>query len=213
VWLGWNNRIAGEDTTRTGPPAVFALSLPESLPREWDLGPSSTLDFMLTALDQTPGPRKDPEKEEGEGRGRREGRGGGGWKIPNPFSFLFSKDEAKDEDKPPLRLSIQVVDREGHQGKVLLNRYGAVRRPIKIRISRRDDQEYRGNYEMVLQSYSIPLDDLVTASGGTLDLSNLWEVRFLFDESVAGTVVLDEVGFSNMDPAFLRVSGAEEGSG
>ncbi len=211
VWLGWNNRIAGEDTTRTGPPAVFALSLPESLPREWDLGPSSTLDFMLTALDQTPGPRKDPEKAEDEGRGRREGRRGGGWKIPNPFSFLFSKGEEKDEEKPPLRLSIQVVDRDGNQGKVLLNRYGAVRRPIKIRISRRDDQEYRGNYEMVLQSYSIPLDDLVRASGGTLDLSSLWEVRFLFDESVAGTVVLDEVGFSNMDPAFLRVSGAEGG--
>jgi hypothetical protein len=167
---------------------------------------------MLTALDQTPGPRKDPEKEkEEEGQGRREGRRGGGWSIPNPFSFLFSKDAAEDEEKPPLRLSIQAVDRANHQGKVLLNRYGAVRRPIEIRIARRDDQQFRGNYELVLQSYSIPLSDFVAASGGTLDVSNLWEVRFLFDESVAGTVVLDEVGFSNMDPAFLRVSGAEGG--
>ena len=41
-----------------------------------------------------------------------------------------------------------------------------------------------------------------------LKLSSLKEVRFLFDESKAGTVVLDEVGLSQMDPAFLRVSGS-----
>jgi dienelactone hydrolase len=212
VWLGWNNRIAGEDTTRMGPAAAYAIALPEDLSGAWGLEPASTLDFMLTALDQTPGPRKDPEKEEGaegERQGRRGGRGGG-WKIPNPFSFLFSKDR-KEEEKPPLRLSIQVIDSSGNTGKVLLNRYGPVRRPIEIRISRRGDQEYQGKSEMVLQSYSIPLWDLVTASGGTLDLSGLEEIRFLFDESVAGSVVLDEVGFSRMDPAFLRVSAAEGG--
>ena len=210
VWLGWNNRIAGEDTTRMGPPAAFVLSLPRGLPRSWRLDHASTLDFMMTALDQTPGPRKDPDKEE-EGRGEGRGRGGG-WRLPNPFSFLFSRNrEEETEEKPPLRLSVEVMDGAGNTGKVLLNRYGPVRRPIKIRISRRDDQQYRGDSEMVLQSYSIPLADLETASGSRLDLSNLREIRFLFDESPAGSVVLDEVGFSNMDPAFLRVSGADGG--
>lgn len=215
VWLGWNNRIAGEDTTRMGPPAAFTLSLPDGLPLVWQLGTASTLDFMLTALDETPGPRKDPEsEEEGEKGERREGRGrkSGGWGIPNPFSFLFSgEEEDKDREKPPLRLSVLVEDEEGNTGKVLLNRYGPVRRPIEIRISRRDDQQYLGNEEMVLQSYSIPLGDFVEASGGTVDLSRLKEVQFLFDESTSGSIILDEVGFSNMDPAFLRVSAAGEG--
>jgi len=206
VWLGWNNRIAGEDTTRMGPPAAYAFSLPADLPERWALDGRTTLDFMLTALDQTPGPRKDPEKEEAgesrEGRGRR----GGGWKIPNPFGFLTRGGEKEVEPKPPLRLSVEAVDGSGNSGKVLLNRYGPVRRPIEIRLSRRADQEYQGRSEMVLQSYSIPLTDLVEASGGTLDLSTLREVRFLFDESPAGAVVLDDVGFSRMDPAFLRVS-------
>ena len=62
---------------------------------------------------------------------------------------------------------------------------------------------------MVLQSYSIPLRDCVTASGGAVDRTRLCEVTFLFDESGSGTVVLDEVGLSRMDPAFLRVPGAE----
>jgi dienelactone hydrolase len=220
VWLGWNNRIAGEDTTRMGPPAAFTIELPEGLGAEWELGPGSTLDFLLTALDQTPGPRKDPaaeeekgkvEREEAEERSREGGEAseseGGGF-----FSRLFSKlfrsevGSEEDEEKPPLQLSVQVVDADGSSGKVLLNRYGPVRRPIEIRIQRRDDQQFVGNTEMVLQSYSIPLEDFVDRSSGELDLSRLKEIRILFDESKAGTVVLDELGLSRMDPAFLRVS-------
>ena len=210
VWVGWNNRIAGKDTTRVGPPARFALTLPDGLASSWELGAESTLDFMLTALELTPGPRKDPESKEeeegkeGEGEGRR-GGGGRGWSIPNPFSGLFSG-EKEEEEELPLRLSVLVEDASGNTGKVLLNRYGPVRRPIEIRIARRDDQQFAGNSEMVLQSYSIPLGDFLELSGGTVDLTHLKEVQFLFDESVAGSVVLDHVGFSKMDPAFLGVS-------
>ena len=220
VWVGWNNRIAGKDTTRVGPPAAFVLRLPSDLPERWEVGPGGTLDFMLTALDQTPGPRKDPaaeegkekRKEEGEEEGGSEGRGKKGSRIGRFFSGLFSflspdsDNDEEEEDKPPLRLSVQMVDAEGRSGKVLLNRYGPVRRPIEIRIQRRDDQKYAGNTEMVLQSYSVPLDDFVAQSSGMLDLSRLTEIRFVFDESKAGTVVLDEIGLTRLDPAFLRVS-------
>jgi len=224
VWLGWNNRIAGKDTTRTGPPASYAIVLPDDLPRSWALGRGSTLDFMLTALDETPRPRKDPaaeaekEKEvEGAGASRSEGgpaeggrAGGGGVRgfFAGLFSFLSSGEGRREDDgeKPPLRLSIQLVDAEGHSAKVVLNRYGPVRRPIEIRIQRRGDQQFAGNTEMVLQSYSIPLDHFLAGTPESVDLSSLKEVRFLFDESTSGTVALDEVGFSRKDPSFLRVS-------
>ena len=229
VWIGWNNRIAGKDTTRVGPPSQFALELPPVLPRRWELGEGSTLDLMLTALDQKPRPRKDPEaerdKEEmaGEEEAQREdaspneeGDGGGpsvfsriGGFFRGLFSIFSSDSEGDDtEEELPLRLSVQAIDANGNSGKVLLNRYGPVRGPIEVRIQRRDDQTYAGTTEMVLQSYSIPLVDLRTASGGSLDLSRLVEVSLLFDESKAGTVVVDQIGFSNMNPAFLAVSGA-----
>jgi hypothetical protein len=221
VWLGWNNRIAGSDTTRTGPPGRFVLTLPDTLARGWGLNEGTTLDFMLTALDRTPGPRKDPasegergEREEGEEKeagsdpgGRGGGRGGGiAGAIKGFFSGLLPKGEEEEEPKPPLRLSVQVLDASGNTGKVLLNRYGPVRRPIEIRIQRRKDQRFQGNTEMVLQSYSIPLGDFRGGSGG-LDLSSIREIRFLFDESRAGSIVLDHIGLSQMDPEFLRVSG------
>jgi len=224
VWIGWNNRIAGRDTTRTGPPATYAVILPDGLAEEWALAPASTLDFMLTALDQTPRPRKDPAAEEtraqeaGEAlQGQPVGRGteGGGGRpgrlarLLGFFSGLVSgKGEGPKQIKPPLRLSVELVDAGGHAAKVLLNRYGPVRRPIEIRIQRRDDQRFVGNTEMVLQSYSIPLSHFLSGTPESVDLTRVKEVRFLFDETVAGTVVLDEVGFSRMNPAFLRVSGA-----
>ncbi|MGD2121655.1 MAG: hypothetical protein PVJ76_07915 [Gemmatimonadota bacterium] len=227
VWLGWNNRIAGKDTTRMGPPGVYALQLPRELGRRWDLGAGTTLDFMLTALDQTPRPRKDPSPEQEEGATKEEGgeetpeknedaerqeRSGIGGFFSSLFSALLPGKEGKDDEeepKPPLRLSVRLVDSQGRSGKVLLNRYGPVRRPIEIRIQRRGDQRYAGNTEMVLQSYSIPLGDFLAGSQSDLDLEDLVEVQLVFDETEAGSVVVDEIGFSQMDPAFLRVSASK----
>jgi dienelactone hydrolase len=211
VWIGWNNRIAGPDTTRLGPPASYALILPDTLAATWDFGPGTTLDFLLTALDQTPRPRKDPtpseRKEEGEEGEAPEAAARPGKLRRLWRSLLPGRDEKREEsEKAPVNLSVQVMDANGNTGKVLLDRYGPVRRPLEIRIHRRRDQRYRGNAEMVLQSYSIPLEDLLTASGGTLSLHRITEIQFLFDQMEAGTVVMDEVGFSRMDPAFLRVS-------
>ncbi len=135
-------------------------------------------------------------------------KSGGSFRVSSRCSLSDSEGEEPEGEKPPLRLSVQLVDSRGNTGKVLLNRYGPVRRPIEIRISRRDDQAFVGNTEMVLQSFSIPLADFREASGGRLELNRLIEIRLLFDESKAGSVVLDQVGFSNMNPAFLAVSGA-----
>jgi dienelactone hydrolase len=209
VWIGWNNRIAGEDTTRIGPPAVFALSVPDPVTRGRPLDGGTTLDLMLTALDQEPGPRKDPDAGADAGPSQR-GDGPGFWSRLGRLFGGGGEGEAEDREKPPLELSVQVEDASGSTASVILNRYGPVRRPIEIRIQRRRDQRYQGNTEMVLQSYSIPLEDFSRAEP-ELDLSTLREIRFVFDRSVAGTVVLDEVGLSRMDPAFLAVSGARGG--
>ena len=38
VWLGWNNRIAGPDTMKTGKPASYSVSFGDSLRSAWDVG-------------------------------------------------------------------------------------------------------------------------------------------------------------------------------
>src|SRR5690606_26680158 len=47
VWLGWNNRIAGADTTRRGPPAAYTVTLSDSLAASWHIAASDWLSLDL----------------------------------------------------------------------------------------------------------------------------------------------------------------------
>ena len=93
------------------------------------------------------------------------------------------------------------------------DRFGPVRKPLEMQIARRSDQEaqrFPQNWEMVLQGYSIPLADFADATPG-FDPTTLRVIRLVFDLTEAGEVVVDDLGFSWPDPAFLgaRVSGPE----
>ena len=199
VWLGWNNEIRGTDG-EMGPPARFVITLPDTLGSAWRLGEGASLQLALTATDAKPQARRSPaDTTEGQGQeGGQEDRRSGGDRDPD--------DEDEDEPEEPIDLSIEVVDAAGRSASVPLSDYGPVRRPLKMRILRRADQERRfaNRYELLLQSYSIPLADFRRLRPA-LDLRALKEVRLVFDRSAAGTVVLDDVGFAFLDPAYEAV--------
>jgi hypothetical protein len=203
VTVGWNNRIAGADTTRMGPPARFTLDLPTGLASRWRLGSGSTLDFMLAPTNTKPSPRKDPSaSERGEGD---EPSAGAPPRPPRP-----AKDD--DAEEPPIDLSIEVADASGRTARVTLSDYGAIRRPLETWVLRRSDMErsrFQNQWELILQTFSIPLGDFAAANGA-IDLGALASVSFVFDRAVAGEVSIDQVGFTDMDPAFLgaRVEGS-----
>lgn len=200
VWLGWNNRIAGPDTTRTGPPARFEVGLPEGLARAWALGEGTTLDFMLGATNATPSPRRDPSADT---TARADSARGGA-------AGRTSRDDARsrrsgDAEKPPVELSVQVEDAAGRQASVNLRDYGPIRRPLETYVLRRGDlerQRFADHWEQVLQSYSIPLGDFLAAEP-SLDLGGLRAVRLVFDRAMAGEVVVDQIGFSALGPGWL----------
>jgi dienelactone hydrolase len=194
VWLGWNNRIAGSDTMRVGPPGRFSLMLPDDLARRWGVGEATTLDLMLGGTNAVPGPRPDPAQDSVDANRDRERRGGG-----------ERGERDADEEKPPIDLTVQVEDGQGRLASVPLSRYGPVRRPLETYVMRRRDHEnqrFADHWEQVLQTYSIPLGDFQDANS-SLDLGSLRAVRLVFDRSQAGEVVVDQIGFSDLDPAFL----------
>jgi hypothetical protein len=203
VWLGWNNRIEGAEEGELGAPTSYSLELPEPLARSWELGPGSTLDFALTALDEEPAPR---EREAGEQEGPESAQRAAGDRRSSRRPER-KDEEDPDEPKEPVDLTVELMDGDGRAAEVRLSRYGPVRRPLEMKILRRrdlEDDRFDSLSEMLLQSYSIPLEDFVAVTP-ELDLSSLATVRFVFDVTEAGTVVLDELGFSNLDPAFLEV--------
>jgi dienelactone hydrolase len=197
--VGWNNRIAGEDTTRTGPAAVLELALSDSLAAALALTERHSLDFLLMPTADLPGPRADPDTAKAAADSAK--------KKAKPTPKPKRKDG--EEEKPPVDLSVALVDADGNTASLPLSRYGAVRRPLQMSILRRSDREktaYPRRFELVLQSYSLPLWDF-RASAPQLDLTRIRKVRFVFDRAVAGTVLLDDVGFSLLPAGFWKYCG------
>ena len=193
VWLGWNNRIAGDDTTKIGRPAAYTLTVPDSLRTAWAVGPGTALVFSLSPLDEVPGPRS-PKPDSAKAKADS-------GKAKKPAA----KPKKAAKDTLPIDLSVEAVDAKGIAVRVPLSRYGVIRRPLEVTVGRRkgrDKREFASLYELILQTYVIPLADLVETAP-RFDAARLAEVRLVFDRTLAGTVVLSDVGLSNMDPAFF----------
>src|SRR5690606_15976327 len=117
--VGWNNRIAGEDTTRMGPPAALELAIGDSARAALALTRAHALDFLLMPTADLPSPRKDPDTAKVATDSTKA-------KAKKPDTPKRKKDA--DEEKPPVDLSVELVDVDGNRAQVALSRYGAVRR-------------------------------------------------------------------------------------
>ncbi|MDG2282791.1 MAG: hypothetical protein P8L45_06695, partial [Longimicrobiales bacterium] len=192
VTIAWNNRIAGADTARHGPAARYEVDLPTYLASNWALSSSTTLDFMLGPTPRVPGPRKDPASADEEAESNED----------EPQRPSGSDEEQED---PPVDLSIEVTDVSGNSARVTLSDYGAIRRPLDTYVLRRADieaQRFQTHWELVLQTFSIPLGDFTT-DNPAVDLRRLAAVAFVFDQVHGEEVAIGQIGFSTLDPAFL----------
>ncbi|NNL31430.1 MAG: hypothetical protein HKO77_10425 [Gemmatimonadetes bacterium] len=200
VTLAWNNRLAGSDTTQHGPAARYLLGLPEGLAADMRLWAGSTHDFMLAPTNRVPGPRQAPDADDNEAGDNEAGAD----ENEDPPRRSGGDDEEED---PSVDLSVEITDASGETARVTLSDYGAIRRPLETYVMRRRDLEqerFQSHWELVLQTYSIPLRDFV-ADNRSLDLRQLESVSLVFDQVHGGEVVVDHIGFTpDMDPAFLR---------
>jgi dienelactone hydrolase len=201
AWLGWNNRIAGDDTTKMGRPAAYEVTISDSLRSAWQVDRASALVFSLAPTDARPGPRSAPRDTT---RRDSTARSTAARRPPPPR-------RPTGPDTTAFDLSIEVVDASGTSARVPLSAYGAVRRPIESYIyirSGRDKLRFGSLSEIVLQTYVIPFSDLQRAAPA-LDLDRVTRVRFLFDRTPVGSIILDNLGFSRISRDFLVANGSD----
>lgn len=201
AWIGWNNRIAGDDTTRMGRPAAYELALGDSLRSAWGVDRASALVFSLAPTDAKPGPRQ-PARDTTARRDSSAAR--------RPSPRRTPPRRPSGPDTTAFDLSVEVVDASGTAAKVPLSTYGPVRRPVESYIylrSGRDRQRFGSLSEIVLQTYVIPFSDLQRVAPA-IDLDRVARVRFVFDRTPAGTVVIDNIGFSRLSPDYLIATGS-----
>jgi hypothetical protein len=197
--LGWNNHIRGDDTTKLGKPASYTIALTDSLTSALHVGSESSVYLSLAPTDAKPGPRapaRDTTKRGADSTRRDSSRSAP--RRPTPKA---------EKDTTPVDLTIEVTDASGHVARLPLSQFGKPRRPLEIHILRRADEErqrYPTTYELVLQTYVMPLADFVRVSP-QFDPTHLRSIRLVFDRLVAGTVVVDDIGVSSSTRAFVAL--------
>jgi hypothetical protein len=200
VWLGWNNKPAGKDTTKPRSPASYSLTVSDSLRSAWNVSEGSSVVLSLAPTPATPGPRKTApdttKKADSSGaKGKQVARAPA--KKPEPKKAA--------PDTMPMDLTIELVDASGSTARAALSQFGKPRKPLEITVYRRknrDKNAFPNTYEMVLQTYVMPFKEFARASGN-FDPTRVRTIRLVFDRTQVGQVVVDDIGFSAIDPAYL----------
>ena len=197
VWLGWNNRIAGPDTMKLGRPARYTITLADSLVRAWQVTDSAAVYLSIALTKDKPGPRQPPRDTT-----KRDTS-----KAAVAARAKAAKDSAARVPKPPkpnpaadtlpIDFTLELEDADGHVARTPMSRYGPVRRPLEAHIYRRagrDEQRFQNLFEIVPQTYVVPLADFGTAGG--FQPSRIRSIRIVFDRTPLGTVIMDDVGLN-----------------
>ena len=206
VWIGWNNRIAGPDTTKMGRPASYTLTLSDSLMKAWAITDKGAVYLSIAPLKDKPGPRAGPrdttkrDTSKAAVAARAKATADSIKKLPKPPK------PNPEADTLPIDLTVEFVDSDGHVARMPLSRYGAVRRPLEVHLYRRagrDEQRFKSIFEIVPQTFVLPIADFSAASPD-FKADKLKSIRLRFDRNFAGTIILDDVGITPaMDAIYL----------
>ena len=124
------------------------------------------------------------------------------------LDILAAAEEGVDSLAVPgaaVDLSLRLTDARGIEASVPLSKYAPIRKPLDIRVLRRnlDETNFGETSELVLQSYTVPLADFRTMTP-ELDLSDLAEVALVFDLTPSGALIVDDIGFATPPTGFLK---------
>jgi dienelactone hydrolase len=165
VWLGWN---------REKPKATpfYALLLPEPGAQA---GPDSVLAFHLADAKQEPSPPLGEEK-------------------PGEASKEETREAASKKDEPPkpIDLTVEVEDAGGRTARLPLGRFRLLQPQVEAQVAKAAWLSTEKPSELVFDTFEMPLAAFREATPG-LDPSRLRAVRFLFDRTEKGVIVLDDL--------------------
>ena len=133
-----------------------------SLGRAWQVTDSAAVYLSIALTKDKPGPRQPPRDTT-----KRDTS-----KAAVAARAKATKDSAARAPKPPkpnpaadtlpIDFTLELEDADGHVARTPMSRYGPVRRPLEAHIYRRagrDEQRFQNLFEIVPQTYVVPLAD------------------------------------------------------
>lgn len=118
------------------------------------------------------------------------------------FSMADARPDPSDETRAeavfgnrlPLDLTIEVIDHAGHSARLPLSHFSLLQPQLEGNLGKARWMSPFPTSEVVLQHFEFALKDFVAANP-TFRPADLAEVRFVFDRTKAGVLVLDDLGF------------------
>jgi dienelactone hydrolase len=175
--MRWSDR--GDNSVVLGwrePAATYTVTLGEDFAKT--LTPASTLSFELADTNENP-PDPDADKDKNKDKAKK------------------AKEDAKKGEaqkrKAPLNFTIELVTLDGKTARLPLSSIGPIYKPFHIEYVKFNKFGFgRGDKdtEPVLQRYAIPLKNFPS-----LTSAQIREIRFRFDRSKEGVIVLDNIAF------------------
>jgi dienelactone hydrolase len=118
--------------------------------------------------------------------------------LSRNMSIVFSIGAGDDEQLEPLDLTIELCDSEGHCAALPLSSVGLVPPALRVRLVKwkwLEEKSIETFSERIMQTYEMPIHNFIK-NNSLLDPSKLESIRFIFDRSGNGIIMLDDIGFS-----------------
>ncbi len=195
VYLGWKR-----DPAAPRKAASYTVRLPRELPGDWRLNAESLLVFSLAdSGEEPPDPQeKEKKREPGKEKSDAEKKAEEKRAKKEEQQREARTERERKEGKEALDLTVELVAADGAVVRLPLSRFRALPVPLDSDFTRLEDESdlYGEAWEPALQTFELPLRAFAAARPG-FDPAALRAVRFVFDRSPEGVVILDDVGFAD----------------
>jgi dienelactone hydrolase len=94
----------------------------------------------------------------------------------------------------PVDWTIEMTDTSGHTARLPLSRFALLQPQLEVQVNKSDMFNTGKTSEPVYQNFEFPLS-LFQGTNTDLDVTALSRIRFLFDRSPQGVIILDNLGF------------------
>jgi len=192
--LGWRAPADGGD------PPFYAITLPAGQAAAWGLDSDSVLTFSAA-----PSTAALPALEEPAPNDLPDGNGGGENGEPAAPDCPSDDDAAPSEEngpKPPPAFTVELRTSDGVTVTLASDEVRPLPPVLRSRFTKfwSDPKGFGGDTEPVLQSFGIPLARFADRAPD-FDPARLQEIRFVFDRTPEGVILLDDIALGPSPPA------------
>ncbi|UCH20713.1 MAG: hypothetical protein JSU83_19615 [Deltaproteobacteria bacterium] len=175
VVLEWNNEGSKDNGAKKA--GSYIIKLNPKITNSLSINQYSKLVFSIGATEEAP-PKASTKKDNGK---------------QNKHAKV--DDEYKTR---PLDLTVELRDRNGESASLSLNTVGPIHPALPVRLAKWEwvEKKYFKMFsERIFQTYQIPVSHF-TENNAAFEPAKLETIRFVFDRSPKGTIMLDDVGIS-----------------